>query len=308
MLNLTKICIGETMEKKDVSIILVNYKTKDLTRNCINSIVEKTQNLSYEIFVVDNDSQDGTCEMIKTEFPWVKLIENPKNSGFGAANNLAIRQSSSKYVFLLNTDTILVNNAIKILCDFMDSNITVGACGANLYDENMEHVHSYGVFPTVKRQFLKTFMLRWFFPKELRAMKDKGLNEKNSLKSVDYITGADVMIKKSVLDEVGIFNERFFMYFEENELQFRIRKAGYEIFINPEAKIIHLHDKSPKKREKMYYEYKKSQYLFFRLCYANKKNVFWIKMLMILKFLPKIVTHRESISKLIKFVINDSEI
>ena len=293
------------MEKKEVSIILVNYKTKDLTRNCINSIVEKTQNLAYDIYVVDNNSQDGTCEMIKSEFPWVKLIENPKNSGFGSANNLAIRQSDAKYVFLLNTDTILVNNAIKILHDFLESNPRAGACGANLYDENMEHVHSYGVFPTVKRQILKTFMLRWFFPKELKAMKDKGLNTENELKAIDYITGADLMIKKSVLDEVGIFDERFFMYFEENELQFRIRKAGYEIFINPEAKIIHLHDKSPKKREKMYYEYKKSQYLFFRLCYANEKNIFGLKILMILTFLPKIFTHRESISNLIKYIIND---
>ncbi len=293
------------MEKKEVSIILVNYKTKDLTRNCINSIVEKTQNLAYDIYVVDNNSQDGTCEMIKSEFPWVKLIENPKNSGFGSANNLAIRQSDAKYVFLLNTDTILVNNAIKILHDFLESTPQAGACGANLYDENMEHVHSYGVFPTVKRQILKTFMLRWFFPKELKAMKDKGLNAENELKAVDYITGADLMIKKSVLDEVGIFDERFFMYFEENELQFRIRKAGYEIFINPEAKIIHLHDKSPKKREKMYYEYKKSQYLFFRLCYANEKNIFGLKILMILTFLPKIFTHRESISNLIKYIIND---
>ena len=293
------------MEKKEVSIILVNYKTKDLTRNCINSIVEKTQNLAYDIYVVDNNSQDGTCEMIKSEFPWVKLIENPKNSGFGSANNLAIRQSDAKYVFLLNTDTILVNNAIKILHDFLESTPQAGACGANLYDENMEHVHSYGVFPTVKRQILKTFMLRWFFPKELKAMKDKGLNAENELKAVDYITGADLMIKKSVLDEVGIFDERFFMYFEENELQFRIRKAGYEIFINPEAKIIHLHDKSPKKREKMYYEYKKSQYLFFRLCYANEKNIFGLKILIILTFLPKIFTHRESISNLIKYIIND---
>lgn len=293
------------MEKKDVSIILVNYKTKDLTRNCINSIVEKTQNLSYNIYVVDNDSQDGTCEMIKSEFPWVKLIENPENSGFGSANNLAIRQSDSKYVFLLNTDTLLVNNAIKILFEFLEKNPNIGACGANLYDENMEHVHSYGVFPTVKRQILKTFLLRWFFPDEMKKMKDKGLNKENELKSVDYITGADVMIRKSVLDEVGIFDERFFMYFEENELQFRIRKAGNEIYINPEAQIIHLHDKSPKKRERMYYEYKKSQYLFFRLCYANEQNAFWIKTLMILTFLPKVFTHRESISKLIKFIIKD---
>ena len=126
------------MVRKDVSIILVSYKTKDLTRNCIKSIVEKTKNISYDIFVVDNNSQDGTCEMLKEEFPFVKLIENSQNIGFGAANNLAIKESDAEYVFLLNTDTLLVNNAVKILHDFLENNRQVGVCGANLYDENIE--------------------------------------------------------------------------------------------------------------------------------------------------------------------------
>lgn len=296
----------DIMVRKDVSIILVSYKTKDLTRNCIKSIVEKTKNISYDIFVVDNNSQDGTCEMLKEEFPFVKLIENSQNIGFGAANNLAIKESDAEYVFLLNTDTLLVNNAVKILHDFLENNRQVGVCGANLYDENMNHIHSYGVFLTLKRQMLKTFfMFRIFFPNEMKLMFDKGYNQQNELKSVDYITGADMMVRKSVLDEAGLFDERFFLYFEENELQYRIRKSGYDIFINPEAQIIHLHGKSPKENERKVYEYRKSQYLFLRLCYGNRKNIFWIKSLMLFNFGMNIFKYPKCIAGLFKYILND---
>ena len=104
----------------DVSIILVNYNTKELTGDCIKSVYELTRDISYDIFVVDNASSDGSVQMIKEEFPAVKLIESPENLGFGRANNLAIKQSEAKYCFLLNTDTVLVNNAVKILFDFME--------------------------------------------------------------------------------------------------------------------------------------------------------------------------------------------
>lgn len=293
------------MEKKDVAIILVNYKTKELTRNCIKSIIDKTQDISYEIFVVDNNSQDGTSEMIKEEFSSVKLIENSHNIGFGAANNLAVRAANSKYIFFLNTDTLLVNNAIKILYDFLESNQHVGVCGANLYDEHMKHVHSYGVFLSLKRQIAKTFMLRWFYPKEISLMFDRGDNVKQELKSVDYVTGADMMIRKSVLDESGIFDERFFLYFEESELQFRIRKLGYEIFINPEAQIIHLHNKSPKENKRKFYEYRKSQYLFIRLCYGDEKNIFFIKILMIITFIKYMLKYPKVTLDLVDYILKD---
>lgn len=291
--------------EKDVSIILVSYKTKELTKNCIKSICEKTEGFSYDIYVVDNNSQDGSCEMIRDEFPDVKLIENPENNGFGSANNIAIRESQSKYVFLLNTDTLLINNAIKILFDFMENSPGTGACGANLYDENMEHIHSYGIFQTIRSQILKTFGLRYFFPEDLKQMKDKGLNKENLFKTVDYITGADLMIRKTTLDKAGIFDERFFMYYEEAELQYRIKKHGFEIYILPEAQIIHLHNKSPKKKESMYFEFLKSKYLFFKLSYATKNNFVFIKMLMLSGILLRYFSHAESVSKLIKYIASD---
>jgi len=104
----------------DVSIILVSYNTKNLTRECLKSVYEKTEGIEYDIWVVDNASSDGSPQMIKEEFLGVKLIESPENLGFGRANNIAIKQSDAKYCFLLNTDTILINNAVKILFDYMD--------------------------------------------------------------------------------------------------------------------------------------------------------------------------------------------
>ena len=290
---------------KNLSIVLVNYKTKDLTKQCIESVYEKTNGVDFDIYVVDNASYDGIDEIIQQEFPQVKFIQNNENKGFGAGNNVALRQIDSKYVLLLNTDTLLINNAIKILYDFMESKPTVGACGGNLYDEDNNHIHSYGNIFDLTDLFLKTFCLRYFFPKRHKKMKDKGNNEADELKTVDFITGADLMIRKEALDKAGLFDERFFMYSEESELQFRIKKSGYEIYIVPEAKIIHLHNKSPKKQEKMYFEFLKSKYLLFRLCYGTKENLNLIKTLMIFQTINKFFRHNKAILNLYKYILND---
>lgn len=253
----------------DVSVILVSYNTKEMTKNCIESVYAKTKDINFDILCVDNNSTDGTCEMIEQEFPSVKLIKNDKNLGFGAANNIAIKQSNAKYIFFLNTDTVLRNNAIKILFDFMEENSEIGACGGNLYDSNLNHVHSYGWFPTIRTKFLKTFLLdRVLFIKETY---DRGKNESGRIKQVDYITGADLMIRRDVLNKCGYFDEDFFLYYEETELQYRINKAGYKVFINPNSQIFHLEGKSSKNRKKRREYLLKSEYLFYKKCYKLSK-------------------------------------
>lgn len=263
----------------DVSIILVSYNTKELTRNCLNSVFEKTQGLFFEVFVVDNHSQDGSVEMLKEEFPQIKLIENERNLGFGAANNIAIKQSSGKYVFLLNTDTLLVDNAVKKLFDFMQNHADCGACGGNLFDEDMNPVHSFGYGDDLKSLLLKKsflkFLLFWeyFKIKNYEKNKDKTLTQE-----VNHITGADLMIRKSVLDEVGLFNEKIFLYFEENELEFRIKKAGYKICFVADAKIIHFGQGSYNPQRDSYYS--QGFILFYELAYGK----FWAKIAKILQF------------------------
>ncbi len=267
------------MPQVDVSIILVSYNTCDYTLKCIESIYDKTKNINFDIWLVDNNSQDDTCISVKNQFPEVNIIANEQNLGFGKANNLAINKCSGKYVFLLNTDTLLVNNAIKIFFDFMENNPQIGACGGNLYDKNNNHVHSYGNFPTIKSEFLKFF-----------KNFDKGNNEQNEKKEVDIIIGADLFIKKSVLTEVGCFDEDFFLYSEESELQFRIKKAGYKIFILPEANIIHLEGKSTKKRINTRVHKMKGQVLFFKKCY-DKKTLLIYKIFFIIANSYRIIFH-----------------
>lgn len=254
----------------DVSIILVNYNTKDLTLECISSVYEKTSGLNFEIFVVDNASQDDSVKVIKEKFPHVKLIENKENIGFGRANNLAIKQSNAKYVFLLNTDTVLINNAVKVLFDFMEKTPEAGTCGGNLFDKDNKPVHSFGYLKTPKEHFLRILGLRYF------CKNKKNDTNRDKLQEVEQIIGADLMIKKSVLDEVGIFDERFFLYLEESELQFRIQKAGYKIFYIPDALIFHFEGSSSKKNKKFRRQIiTQSEYLYFSLCYKNYPKIFF---------------------------------
>ena len=255
----------------DVSIILVSYNTKEFTKNCLKSIFEKTTDVDFDVYVVDNNSIDGTCEMIKSDFPEVHLIENKENLGFGNANNLAINVSESKYLFLLNTDTSLINNAVKILYDFMEQHPEAGACGGNLYNKEGNNVHSYGYFPTLKSEIIRLFNLGMFFPDEQLKIKDNGENLQNLKKEVDIIIGADLFLRKSVIDNVGGFDKDFFLYDEESELQYRIKKSGYKIYIIPESKIYHFEGKSTKDRLSTRRFKMISKILFFKKCYGKKE-------------------------------------
>ena len=183
----------------DVSIIFVNYKTKDLTINAINSVIEKTEGVDYEIFVVDNASNDGSIEAIEQEFPNINIIKNPINSGFGSANNLAIKQAKGKYIFCLNTDTLLVNNAIKIMFDFMErkENSKIGACGGYLVDKDLKPIHCGGRLPNVKEIIWK-LGFRQIFKKYYSENICISLNsdDENLDSKLGYITGADIFFRK----------------------------------------------------------------------------------------------------------------
>ena len=230
----------------DVSIIFVNYKTKDFTINAIKSVIEKTQGIDFEIFVVDNNSQDGSIEAIEQNFPNINIIKNTTNKGFGAANNIAIKQAKGKYIFCLNTDTLLINNAIKIMFEFMEKieNQNVGVCGGYLYDSNSNPAAAGGHFPNIV-DLLYKFK---FLPKSLYLKYGMSLtsNYLEKIEKIDHIIGADIFFRKSVLDEIGLFDVKYFMYLEETDLCFRIKKAGYNVKFVKDAKIIHVEGKSSK--------------------------------------------------------------
>lgn len=236
----------------DVSIIIVNYNTKELTINCLKSIYENTKGISFEVIVSDNGSTDGSIEQIKQAFPQVILLENNENLGFGAANNKGLEIAKGKYIFYLNSDTILLNNAVKILFDFWensDNNSEIGALGTNLINKDREIIHSYGYFPTtlqlirdrIRRPLAMTARM---ILKKYRVPKRNNLFFNAMFGDVDYITGADLFVKN---DKNAFFDERYFMYTEEVDLQYKLKEKGLRRIIIDGPLIIHLEGASSKK-------------------------------------------------------------
>ena len=283
----------------DVSIIFVNYKTKNLTINAIKSVIEQTKEIKYEIFVVDNASNDGSIEAISKEFPNLHIIKNSENKGFGAANNLAIQEAKGKYILCLNTDTILLNNAIKIMFDFMEKegNENVGVCGGYLTDEKGIPCICGGYFPGLM-DIIFRFCLKNIFPVIYTKYISSSLksNEVNLTGTIDHIIGADIFFRKSVLDIVGNFDENFFMYREETDLCKRINKAGFKINFVPQAKIMHLEGKSTRnsviEKKKMF---KKSDFYYYKKHYSIK--VYIIKIFYVVFYLFDWLINKNNDSK-----------
>lgn len=226
----------------DVSIIIVNYKTTDLILNCLKSVYSLIQGVSFEVIVVDNKSDDNYDVEIKSRYPEVICISLPENVGFGRANNEGLKVASGRNILFLNPDTVLLNDAVSILSKYLDSNAWVGACGGNLYDEELKPALSYKrIFPSIFWEVSKMFRL---YPEKILFGKNQAYNRTTKPLKVAYITGADLMVKRDVLMEVGVFSPSFFMYYEETDFCYRIKSRGYEIISVPDAKIQHLEGKS----------------------------------------------------------------
>lgn len=257
----------------DVSIIIVNFKTENLIIQSIESIKKETNGISYEIIIIDNASPNNSIKILedyKIGKENIKIVKSNTNLGFGKACNIGFYNSQGEYLFFLNPDTILINNAIKILFDNLNENREYGAVGGNLYDEKKNPIHSFGrEYFSLEKEMMKNNV---FFKTKNQKSNDKDkkqrddFNYEESKLEVAYICGADVMIPKEIFEECKGFNSMFFMYFEDEELQERINKKGYKIISVPEAKIIHLEGKSFEFKEKRYFLYTESKYK-----YINKK-------------------------------------
>ncbi len=221
----------------DVSIIIVNYNTRELLSNCLDSIVANTTGVEYEVIVVDNASSDGSVKMLETDFPWVQVIESKENLGFGRANNLGTEYAKGEYYFLLNSDTVLLNNTIQIFHRYASEHPEDGVLGSILLDSNNLPSHSFSFLPSPKRLF-KDLIFRYIslfhkFP----PYRNKTITEPIP---VEYITGADLWIPAKVYREVGGFDPDYFLYFEETDLQKRIHEKGIRRTIIPGPQITHL--------------------------------------------------------------------
>jgi GT2 family glycosyltransferase len=218
----------------DVSIIIVNYNTWQLTKNCIESVINKTSGCTYEIIVVDNASSDCSKEKFETD-KRIQYIYSIKNLGFGRANNIGAAHANGKYLFFLNSDTILVNNAVYILKCFLDSNPKAYIVGGQLVDVNLKKAHSYRLLsPGVLWELNILFF--GCIEKIIYAIK----HTCNKDFSVSYITGADLMIRRDNEKKIGLFEDHFFLYYEETDLCHRYKRYRFKSYFNHKAEIIHL--------------------------------------------------------------------
>lgn len=255
-----------------VSIIIVNYNTTALTRACIQSVIQFTS-IPIEIILIDNGSVDRSIEQLTGEFQALKLILNHENKGFGAANNLGIKQAKANYAFLLNSDTLLVSDAVGKFLKFMEdpNHQHIACCGGSLVSPAGTPQIAYGNFPSLAEVFASLgpgIVYKNYYKKQLSS----GVKVyKSKPHRVDYISGADFFVRKSVLKEVGLFDEDFFLYFEETELAFRIQNKGYVSFVLPDVQIIHLEGGSHSTTQKFDKNkiFVQNRILFFKKCYGD---------------------------------------
>lgn len=229
----------------DVSIIIVNYNTKEVTKKCIESIIDKTNEVNYEIILVDNASSDGSVESIKEKhFPHITIIENEGNFGFGRANNIGTKVANGQYIFFLNSDTFLLNDAVSLFYKKAKERGTF-ILGCYLQDLEGNYINSYSDFEDRKHIIVRSLYL--YLPWLLKIRKQSTNNRIEPIeKKVDFITGADLFIRKVDYDRLGGFDENFFMYCEDEDLCLRASKLGIPCWVITEPKIIHLEGKSSK--------------------------------------------------------------
>lgn len=226
----------------DLSVIIVNHNTVQLTLQALSSLLLQNSGVEMEIIVVDGGSTEPLDDLVSfCSENHIRLELLGENVGFGRANNHGAQLATGRNIFFLNPDTYLVNDAVTILSDYLDQHPQVAACGGNLYTESMEPTHSYHThFPSILQE------LDFVTGKRLlRIFGDNSdFNVTDQSKSVAYICGADLMMKRDVFEEMKGFSPDFFLYYEESDLQCRIAEKGYEIHSVPSARIVHLEGKS----------------------------------------------------------------
>lgn len=275
----------------EVSIIIVNYNTKDLLRNCLNSIINTTSDLSYEIIVSDNNSKDGSVEMIKSEFPKVLLIENEINGGFAYGNNKGIKISSGDFIFLLNSDTIILNDAIFKMLQYMKENKKIGILGPKLLNPDLTDQTSVFAYPTIFKEFASIFEIKKLlnnklFKKFIMKISIKFLSNdvnqylnnfkaKREIETVEVLVGAAMLIRREVIEKIGGLDEDYFMYYEEIDYCLNSAKHGWPCVFYPEAEIIHLIGQSSKKLNSFTFitRYKSMLHYFEKNHGNGKKNI-----------------------------------
>ena len=233
------------MKQLDLSIIIVSWNTREILRKCLGSLCNHTRNISFETIVVDNGSSDGSAETVEKEFPQVKLIRNQENLGFARANNIGIKAIAGRYLCLMNSDIFVLNGCLMNLITFMDQNLNVGMSGPRLLNRDHIFQPSCRYFPSIWNNLCHAFAINRLFPKSA-FFSDSLMEhwEHDTVQSVDVLPGCLWMVRREALNQVGLLDERFFIYGEDVDWCKRFHDHGWDVVFYPDAETIHYHGAS----------------------------------------------------------------
>ena len=252
----------------DVSVVVVSWNTRDILRGCLRSIFEQTREVSFEVFVVDNKSHDGSAEMVRAEFPTVKLIENAQNRGFAAGCNQGMREASGRYTLLLNPDTIVLDDAISRCVRYADLHADVGVVGCQVLEDETRIQRTGFSFPSPSNMFLGLSGLSRAFPRSrLFGRPQLSWWARDSEQDVDVVSGMFMLVRREAIAQIGLMDESYFVYAEEADWCYRFAQAGWRRVFTPCAQIIHLDggDRSTSQVSiKMFVQLQKSLMIYHR--------------------------------------------
>jgi N-acetylglucosaminyl-diphospho-decaprenol L-rhamnosyltransferase len=258
-----------------LSIVIVNYNTRDLLRACLLSIQRSEATPEFELFVVDNASTDGSARMVASEFPGARLIESEVNGGYARANNLALKHSRGRYLLLLNPDTELPPLALREMIDFMDARPEAGAAGPKLVRQDGSlDLACRRSFPSPEVSFYRMLGLSALFPRSRRFGRyNLTYRDPDEPAEVDSVVGAFMMVRAEAAGQVGLLDEAFFMYGEDLDWAYRIKSRGWKILYNPEVVVLHHKGASSRRRsQRTIVEFYRAMYVFYRKHYARQTN------------------------------------
>jgi len=260
----------------DLSVVVVSWNVKDLLAACLSSVFSSLSAtaLDYEVFVVDNASSDGSPGMVRERFPQARLMVNPDNLGFAAANNQALAQASGRCMVLLNPDTVVCGDALGVLVEFLDSRPSAGMAGPRLAYTDGSFQHSAFRFPSLTQVFLDFFHIHHrLSDSRLNGRYPRALYESGGAFPIDHPLGACMMVRRQALQDVGKLDEQYFMYCEEVDWAMRMKQAGWDVYCVPGAQVIHHAGQSTRQfRDRMFVALWRSRFLLFSKHYGPVFN------------------------------------
>jgi hypothetical protein len=286
------------MPNPDLSICIVTYKTRALLAECLTSIYQNTRQTQFEIIVVDNASRDGTLEMLRDEFPAARVIANDRNAGFAKPINQALRVSQGRYALLLNNDTLVLPDALDRLVAFADAHPEIGICGPKVLSRD----------GTLQKQCRRSYATPWdlfcyftglsaLFPRSpLFARYLMTYRDENETHPADAVSGSCMLIRRAVIEQIGLLDERFFAYQEDADYCFRAQRAGWQIYYYPQAQIIHYAGQGGSRVNpyRSIWEWHRSYFLYYRKNLAARYlflfNWFYY-LVMIVKFVTALIVN-----------------